>query len=159
MARYFVDFLLEESCGKCVPCRLGLPQLSHLLDKVTRGRATAADLDAIEDIGRGMAESSLCGLGKSAPNPVLSTLRYFRDEYEAHLGGACPAGVCRELIRYEITEACTGCIACIKPCPTDAIAGKKDELHVIDQSLCDRCGICLSLCKPNAVRIVSGGAS
>ena len=157
IARYFVAFLEGESCGKCPPCRLGLTQLSQLLRKVSRGEAEAADLDAIEDVARGTAESALCGLGTSAPNPVLSTLRYFRDEYEAHLQGRCPAGVCKELIRYEITDACTGCLLCVKPCPVDAIIGKKKEVHVLDQQLCTRCGICRSLCQYDAIRITSGG--
>jgi NADH-quinone oxidoreductase subunit F len=157
VARYFVDFLLEESCGKCTACRLGLPQLSHLLDRVVRGQGTAADLAAIEDVCATMTVSSLCGLGKSAPNPVLSTLKYFRHEYEAHLEGRCPAGVCRELIRYTISDACTGCLLCIKPCPTQAITGEKKELHVIDQDLCTRCGICRSICEYDAVDVTSGG--
>ncbi len=157
IARYFVAFLEGESCGKCPPCRLGLTQLSGLLRKVSRGEAEPADLDAIEDVARGTAESALCGLGTSAPNPVLSTLRYFRDEYEAHLQGRCPAGVCKELIRYEITDACTGCLLCVKPCPVDAITGEKKEVHVLDQQLCTRCGICRSLCQHDAIRITSGG--
>jgi NADH-quinone oxidoreductase subunit F len=159
VARYFVDFLLEESCGKCGPCRNGLPQLSHLLGRFERGEATEADLDRIEDVGLGMADSSLCGLGKSAPNPVLSTLRYFRDEYLAHIEGRCPAGVCRALIRYEISDECDGCGACVKLCPAEAISGEQDELHVIDQELCTRCGVCGTLCQFGAVRTISDGAS
>jgi len=157
IARYFVEFLEGESCGKCPPCRLGLTQLSHLLRKVSRGEAELADLDAIEDVARGVADSALCGLGTSAPNPVLSTLRYFRHEYEAHLEGRCPAGVCKELIRYEITDDCTGCLLCIKPCPVDAITGAKKEIHLLDQDLCTRCGICRSLCQYDAIKITSGG--
>ena len=157
IARYFVEFLEGESCGKCPPCRLGLGQLSQLLRKVSRGEAEPADLEAIEDVARGTAESALCGLGTSAPNPVLSTLRYFRQEYEAHLEGRCPAGVCKELIRYEITGDCTGCLLCIKPCPVDAISGKKKEVHILDQDLCTRCGICHSLCQYEAISITSGG--
>jgi NADH:ubiquinone oxidoreductase subunit F (NADH-binding) len=159
VARYFVEFLQEESCGKCTPCRLGLPQLSHLLRRVTRGEATAADLARIEDVASGMAGTSLCGLGKSAPNPVLSTLRYFRDEYEAHLRGECPAGVCRALIRYDITERCTGCQLCARSCPTKAITGGKNELHVIDAAACDRCGICRAVCRYDAVQVRSGGVA
>jgi len=158
VARYFVDFLLEESCGKCGPCRLGLPQLSHLLGRVERGEATEGDLDIIEDVGRGMTENSLCGLGKSAANPVLSTLRHFRDEYLAHIEGRCPAGVCRDLIHFEITATCDGCGACVKLCPTDAITGGKDEVHVIDQDLCTKCGVCGAVCTVDAVATIPGGA-
>jgi NADH:ubiquinone oxidoreductase subunit F (NADH-binding)/Pyruvate/2-oxoacid:ferredoxin oxidoreductase delta subunit len=156
VARYFVDFLQQESCGKCAPCRLGMLQLSFLLGKVVSGQAAAADLATIEEIAEGMTESSLCGLGKSAPNPVLSTLRYFRDEYEAHLRGFCPAGVCKPLIRYQITEACTGCLLCIRPCPLQAISGKRGELHHIDLERCTKCGICRSICQHQAVAVTSG---
>ena len=160
VAQYFMNFLQEESCGKCPPCRLGLQQISALLGRVIRGEADQQDLETIEEVAQGIAESSLCGLGKTAANPVLSTLRYFRDEYEAHLQGRCPAGVCRALIRYEITEACTGCLLCIKPCPEHAISGAKGEVHAIDQDRCTRCGICLSVCdKYKAVEITSGGNS
>jgi len=160
VAQYFMNFLLEESCGKCPPCRLGLQQISALLGRVTLGEADQQDLETIEEVAQGIAESSLCGLGQSAANPVLSTLRYFRDEYEAHLQGRCPAGVCRALIRYEITGACPGCLLCIKPCPEHAISGAKGEVHSIDQDRCTRCGICLSVCdKYKAVEITSGGNS
>jgi NADH-quinone oxidoreductase subunit F len=156
VARYFVNFLLEESCGKCVPCRLGLPQLSFLLGKLAAGKGTLEDIDRIEATAATMECNALCGLGKSAPNPVLSTLRYFRHEYEAHVKGWCPAGVCRDLIRYEITSDCTGCLACIKPCPETAITGELEKLHVIDQQACTHCGICRSVCNFDAIRVVSG---
>ncbi len=157
VARYFISFLATESCGKCAPCRLGLPQLSALLKQVQEGKATEAHLEAIEDVCGGLAESSLCGLGKSAPNPVLSTLRYFREEYIAHLEGRCPAGICKELIRYEIDDNCTGCLLCVAPCPADAITGERDQIHLIDDNLCTRCGICESVCNYGAVKVVTGG--
>ena len=157
VARYFVQFLLDESCGKCVPCRLGLPQLAYLLTKLTEGKGTLADIATIESIASTMADNALCALGKSAPNPVLSTLRTFRQEYEAHVEGRCPAHVCRSLIRYEITSACTGCLACIKPCPALAIRGELKKQHVIDPTLCTRCSICRSVCNFNAIRVLSGG--
>jgi NADH-quinone oxidoreductase subunit F len=158
VARYFVEFLREESCGKCTPCRLGLPQLSALLTKVSRGEAVEADLTAIEQVAKTMAENSLCGLGKSAPNPVLSTLQYFRDEYLAHLAGSCPAGVCRELVQYRITDDCTGCLACLRACPTQTIEGAKKELHRIVQAGCTQCGVCRAVCHYDAVEILSDGA-
>jgi len=157
VALYFVRFLLEESCGKCAPCRLGLPQLAFLLTKLTEGKGTLQDIETIEAIAATMEHNSLCGLGKSAPNPVLSTLRYFRHEYEQHVRGRCPAGVCRELIRYEVMDTCTGCLACIKPCPENAITGEFEKIHIIDQALCSRCGICRSVCNFDAIRVVSGG--
>lgn len=157
LARYFVDFLCEESCGKCVPCRLGLPQLSALLGKVTAGQATLADLDEIEQLGQTMAVSSLCGLGKSAPNPVLSTLRYFRSEYEAHLAGSCPAGVCKPLLSYHITDACNGCLACLRACPTSTIEGARNEPHRIVQEGCTQCGVCRAVCHYHAVEVHSAG--
>ncbi|MBW2734921.1 MAG: SLBB domain-containing protein, partial [Deltaproteobacteria bacterium] len=157
VARYFVGFLLEESCGKCAPCRLGLPQLHQLLGRVVAGDAVQADLQAIEEVCQTMAESSLCGLGKSAPNPVLSTLRYFRDEYEAHLQGRCPAGVCRDLTSYRINEACTGCMACLKACPTGAIEGELKHAHTIRQVDCTSCGVCRAVCHYDAVEVLSGG--
>ena len=155
VARYFIDFLLSESCGKCVPCRLGLQQMSHLLNKLTRGRGINQDIDAIERLASTIQFGSLCGLGKSAVNPVLSTLRYFRDEYRAHVDGWCPAGVCRDLVRYEITEECNGCTACVKRCPHDAIDGLLHQPHHIHAESCSRCGICRSVCRFNAIRVVS----
>lgn len=154
VARYFLEFLVSESCGKCVPCREGLFQLHQLTEKVCKGKATEADLDKMEQLSEMVIIGSLCGLGKSGPNPLLSTIKYFRDEYLAHIRDKkCPAGVCRDLIRYDILDNCTGCTACIAPCPVDAITGKKKELHKIDQKLCTQCGACFAVCNFDAIAI------
>ncbi len=155
VAKYFVGFLLYESCGKCVPCREGLVQMNDLLDSVSTGRATGSDLETLTALADFMKKSSLCGLGQSAANPVLSTLRYFRDEYEAHVfDKKCPAGVCRALIRYVVDpDLCNGCSLCRKECPEQAVIGEKKAPHVIDQERCIKCGLCLSLCKPKAIRV------
>jgi NADH:ubiquinone oxidoreductase subunit F (NADH-binding) len=155
VARYFVDFLKEESCGKCSPCREGIKRMLEILTRITEGDADMADLDLLETLGRTVQSASLCGLGKSAPNPVLSTLRYFRDEYEAHIRDkTCPAGVCRAMIEYTIDPAaCTGCGLCIRECPQDAIRGERKEPHAIDQELCIRCGICHDVCSFDAVGV------
>jgi NADH-quinone oxidoreductase subunit F len=154
VARYFLKFLTEESCGKCVPCREGLQQLLHIFDRLVEGRGRADDLQIIERLSHGMQLGSLCELGKSAPNPVLSTLRYFRSEYEAHIHHkACPAGICRELTAYEIVpELCDGCHACFKACPVDAITGTVKELHLIHHDACISCGACFDVCPTAAIR-------
>jgi ferredoxin len=154
VARYFLAFLVEESCGKCVPCREGLTQMLHIYDDLIAGRGKPGDLERIERLARGMQLGSLCELGKSAPNPVLSTLMYFREEYEAHINQqACPAGICRELTAYRIDEeGCDGCHACFKACPVDAITGEIKELHVIDNELCISCGACFDVCPTYAVK-------
>jgi NADH:ubiquinone oxidoreductase subunit F (NADH-binding)/(2Fe-2S) ferredoxin/NAD-dependent dihydropyrimidine dehydrogenase PreA subunit len=153
-ARYCVDFLCEESCGKCTPCRDGLAQLRDILTRITRGEGRAGDLELLEDLAATIADGSLCGLGQTGANPVLTTLRYFRDEYETHLRDRrCPGGVCKELIRYTILSNCTGCTSCAKQCPTDAITGEHKKLHVIDQSLCIKCGSCFDVCNDDAVLI------
>lgn len=152
VARYFTGFLSQESCGKCAPCRLGLSNLYQILERICAGQGEEEDLERIKILLSALENASLCGLGKSAPNPVLSTLTHFKDEYLAHIiDKKCPAGVCRGLISYEINDLCTGCELCAKVCPQQAISGAKKEQHVIDQALCDRCGICQATCRFGAV--------
>ena len=155
VARYFISFLVDESCGKCTPCREGLFALNKILTRICDGKGKAGDIEFLEQICATVGATSLCGLGQSAPNPVLSTLRYFREEYEEHITQhKCRAGVCKELITYSIDPVgCDGCHACWKPCPTDAITGVKGELHVIDLDLCIKCGICREVCPVGAVEV------
>jgi NADH-quinone oxidoreductase subunit F len=160
VARYFVDFLTDESCGKCVPCREGLRKMQKILTKITRGEGTESDLALLEELAETAAEASLCGLGKTAANPFLSTFRYFRDEYEAHINEKmCPARSCKELISYYIEpDKCMACLICLKQCPEEAIDGGKKKIHIIDQDKCNNCGTCFEVCPPkfNAVRKISG---
>jgi NADH:ubiquinone oxidoreductase subunit F (NADH-binding)/(2Fe-2S) ferredoxin/NAD-dependent dihydropyrimidine dehydrogenase PreA subunit len=153
VARYFVDFLCDESCGKCTPCREGLTALREILNGITQGKGKLTDLQLLEDLGAMLTDGSLCGLGQSAANPVLSTLRYFRQEYEAHIRDhKCPAGVCKALVKYTInSETCTGCTLCVKPCPTDAIRGELKKVHLIEQEKCIQCGTCMDACTFDAV--------
>jgi NADH-quinone oxidoreductase subunit F len=153
VARYFTSFLHEESCGKCVPCREGLRHMLRTLDRICEGKGREGDIELLEDIGRAVAEGALCQLGGSAPNPVLSTIKYFRDEYEAHINERrCPGGVCRELITYTIDpEKCRGCMRCIKTCTLGAISGGRKEVHVIDAEKCIKCGACRASCRFDAV--------
>ena len=155
VARFFMEFLEEESCGKCFPCREGTQRLRVLLTRICEGNGAEEDLAVLEDVGWVMKETSLCGLGQTAANPVLTTLRYFRDEYLAHIREKrCPAKVCRELIVYQIDPVlCDGCHACVKVCTTDAILGEKKEVHRIDNGKCIRCGACLEVCQPKAVLV------
>ncbi|MCP4675628.1 MAG: 4Fe-4S dicluster domain-containing protein [Deltaproteobacteria bacterium] len=154
VARYFVEFLKSESCGKCTACREGNTATFEILTKICEGKGTMEDLDLLESVARVMEGGSLCQLGATAGNPVLSTLRYFRSEYETHVRDRkCPGGVCKELITYTITDACTGCLLCRKNCPTEAISGEKNKLHVIDQDKCIKCGICMDVCKDDSVRV------
>jgi len=154
VARYFLSFLEEESCGKCTPCREGVHQMRLILDRICAGEGKEDDIDTLEWMGQAIADGSLCALGGSAPSPVLSTIRYFRDEYLAHIRDKkCPAGVCKALITYTINADCTGCRLCVKPCPTQAITGEKKQLHVIDQDKCIQCGACYEVCKDNAVTV------
>ncbi len=153
VARYFVEFLKEESCGQCNPCREGLKQMLEILTRICEGDGKEGDIELLEEMGPMMQKFSLCGLGTSAPNPVLTTILYFRDEYEAHIKDKkCSSGVCKALYHYEIDEeACTGCRVCSRKCPQDAITGKKKEPHRIDQQLCIKCSICYDVCKFGAV--------
>ncbi len=154
VAKYFLSFLVSESCGKCVSCREGLYQLHAMTVKVSEGRATEEDLDKMEQLSEMVIVGSLCGLGKSGPNPLLSTIRYFRDEYLVHIREKrCPAGVCRELITYEINDKCTGCMACISACAVHAITGEKKQVHLLDQEKCTKCGACYAVCKFDAIEI------
>lgn len=155
VAKYFVHFLQEESCGKCLPCREGLKRMGEILDRITEGKGNEESLSLLEELAEVVVDTSLCGLGKTAPNPVLSALRYFRPEFEAHIHQKrCPAGVCIPLIQYSISKVeCTGCGACAKVCPTKAIEGEKKQSHRILFELCSKCGSCKDVCKANAVMV------
>jgi len=154
VAKYFMAFLKDESCGKCFPCRKGTQRMHEILDAVSRGEGDAGQLDLLEQLAHVVTDSTMCGLGQTAANPVLSTLRYFRDEYLEHIeAGRCPAGVCKQLISYSINESCNGCRACVKACPEDAIAGEKKMLHFIDPDACIRCGACKAVCRFDAVDV------
>ena len=153
VARFFLDFTVDESCGKCTPCRIGTRRLLEMLDKITSGNGTLEDLDKMEELCNYIKANAMCALGQTAPNPVLSTLKYFRDEYEAHVvEKRCPAGVCKKLMHYEIqADKCRGCTLCARRCPANAITGKVKEPHVIDQSKCIKCGACMEGCKFSAI--------
>jgi len=154
VARYFLDFTEKESCGKCVPCRLGTKQLLTILEDIVEGRGNPGDIDRLEELAQGIKMGSLCGLGQTAPNPVLTTIRYFRDEYEAHINdNACPAKQCKAFITYHIEDSCVGCGLCLRNCPVEAISGESKELHYIDQDICIKCGICYEVCPPKVFSI------
>ena len=155
IARYFMDFIQDESCGKCTPCRVGTRRLLDILNRICEGKGQDGDIETLEYLSKQIRATSLCGLGAGAPNPVESTLKYFRDEYEAHIyEKRCPAKVCKALIRYEIeAEPCTGCTVSARNCPANAISGERRKLHVIDPDTCIRCGICMQVCNFNAVVI------
>jgi NADH-quinone oxidoreductase subunit F len=157
VARYFLAFTQRESCGKCTPCRVGTKRMLEILDRLCEGRAEREDLRRLESLAEIARTHSLCGLGKTAPNPILTTLRYFREEYEAHLEGRCPAGRCAKLVAYEVGDECIGCTKCAQVCPVNAIAPDPFRRHRIDSDLCVRCDLCRPACPTGAIRIRSPG--
>jgi NAD-dependent dihydropyrimidine dehydrogenase PreA subunit len=160
IARYFLDFLKEESCGKCVPCREGIARSLEILDRICSGQGQPEDIALLGELAETLRNFSLCALGKTAPNPVLSTIEYFRDEYEAHIHEhRCPAGVCKPLIDYWIDpDLCPGCGACTRVCPEQIIKGEKQAPHVINTMQCIKCGACYDVCRFQAIVIRSGEA-
>ena len=153
IAKFFLDFTVEESCGKCTPCRIGTKRMLDILEKISQGNGTLEDLDALEELSLHIKENSLCGLGQTAPNPVQSTLAHFRAEYEAHvIEKRCPAGVCKDLLQYFIIpEKCIGCTICKRVCPTDAIVGEVKQVHEVLLDKCIKCGACIEKCKFDAI--------
>jgi ferredoxin len=153
ISKFFLEFTAEESCGKCTPCRIGNQRLLEMLTKICDGNGTEEHLKELEYLGRVICGTSLCGLGQSSPNPILSTLNFFRSEYEAHVRDKkCPAGSCTNLLNYRILpDKCNGCTLCSRVCPVSCIEGKVREVHVIDPSRCIKCGVCVQKCKPGAI--------
>jgi len=154
-SRFFLEFIQEESCGKCVPCRIGTKRMLEILEDICAGRGRAEDLDTLQELASAIKDTALCGLGQTAPNPVLTTMKYFGEEYRAHIAeGKCPALVCKSLIRYDIlADKCTGCMACLKACPADAVTGEKKKVHEIHQDKCIKCGACHAACRFDAITI------
>jgi NADP-reducing hydrogenase subunit HndC len=156
LARYFLSFTQSESCGKCPPCRIGTKRMLEILERITKGEGEEGDIEKLIELGNIIKDASLCGLGQTAPNPVLSTIKYFRDEYEEHIKDKkCPAGVCKNLFEYMISkENCNGCGLCISVCPSEAISGEKKKPHNIEIKKCIKCGACYEVCKHNAIKIM-----
>jgi len=155
VSKYFLDFTQKESCGKCTFCRVGTKRMLEILVRITEGEGTEEDLSILEELAKSIKNNSLCGLGQTAPNPVLTTIKYFRDEYIAHVvDKKCPAKVCKKLLTYTIIpEKCTGCVVCAKNCPSNCITGERKEVHFINQDDCIKCGICYDRCKFEAIHV------
>jgi NADH:ubiquinone oxidoreductase subunit F (NADH-binding)/ferredoxin len=153
IARYFLEFTQDQSCGKCTFCRVGTRRMLDIMERICAGKGKEQDLDTLETLAHQIKKGSLCGLGKTAPNPVLSTLQHFRKEYQEHINGRCPAGKCQALIKYSITDKCIGCTLCAQHCPVDAIKLRPYEVHEIDTEICIRCAACKNVCPVNAVEV------
>ena len=153
IAKFFLDFTVDESCGKCSPCRIGTMRMKEILEKITSGNGTLEDIDKLEELAKHVKENSLCGLGQTAPNPVLATLKFFREEYIEHVvEKKCRAGVCKALLNYSIVaDKCIGCTKCARNCPVGAISGTVKQPHTIDQTKCIKCGACMSNCPAGAI--------
>jgi NADH-quinone oxidoreductase subunit F len=152
MARYFLDFTRKESCGKCNYCRIGTKRMLEILERITQGNGKDGDIELLEELAEKIKDGSMCGLGQTAPNPVLTTIKYFRNEYEDHIyNHTCTAKSCKNLFQFVITDKCTGCTVCARNCPVDAIQGERKQLHVIDQDACIKCGKCEEVCRFDAI--------
>ena len=152
IARFYLDFIVDESCGQCTPCRVGTKRMLEILNRIVAGKGKEGDIEKLEELAQTIKSTSLCALGQTAPNPILSTLKFFRDEYEAHIRDKkCPAHHCKALLQYQITDKCRGCTACARVCPAGAISGEIKQQHVIDQDKCLKCGACMEKCRFGAI--------